>query len=66
MLKQLHARYSRSEDLINVGAYEMGSDSILDKAIGKHEGIVEFLQQDINERADVSQSLQQLSEVLAN
>ena len=65
MLKQLHARYSRSEDLINVGAYEMGSDSILDKAIGKHEGIVEFLQQDINERADVSQSLQQLSKVLA-
>jgi flagellum-specific ATP synthase len=66
MLKQLYARYSRSEDLINVGAYEMGSDSILDKAIAKHEGIVEFLQQDINERADVSQSLQQLSEVLAN
>jgi len=66
MLKQMYARYSRSEDLINVGAYEMGSDSILDKAIAKHEGIVEFLQQDINERADVSQSLQQLSEVLAH
>ncbi len=66
MLKQLHARYSRSVDLINVGAYEMGSDSILDKAIAKHEAIVEFLQQDINERADVSQSLQQLGEVLEN
>jgi len=66
MLKQLHARYKRSEDLINVGAYEMGSDSILDKAIAKHESIVNFLQQDIHERADVSQSLQQLSEVLVN
>ena len=66
MLKQLHARYSRSVDLINVGAYEMGSDSILDKAIAKHEAIVEFLQQDINERADISQSLQQLGEVLEN
>ncbi len=64
MLKQLHARYMRSEDLINVGAYEMGSDSILDKAIAKHAGIVEFLQQDIHERANVSQSLQSLSEVL--
>jgi flagellum-specific ATP synthase len=64
MLKQLHARYIRSEDLINVGAYEMGSDSILDKAIAKHAGIVEFLQQDIYERANVSQSLQGLSEVL--
>jgi flagellum-specific ATP synthase len=66
MLKQLHARYARSVDLINVGAYEMGSDSLLDKAIAKHDGIVEFLQQDINERADVSQSLQRLSEVLSN
>jgi flagellum-specific ATP synthase len=66
MLKQLHARYSRSEDLINVGAYEMGSDSILDKAIAKHESIVEFLQQGIHERADVAQSLQRLSEVLAH
>ncbi len=64
MLKQLYARYMRSEDLINVGAYEMGSDSILDKAIAKHAGIVEFLQQDIYERASVSQSLQGLSEVL--
>ncbi len=64
MLKQLYARYMRSEDLINVGAYEMGSDSILDKAIAKHAGIVEFLQQDIYERANVSQSLQGLSEVL--
>ncbi len=65
MLKQLYARYARSEDLINVGAYEMGSDSTLDKAIAKHAGIVEFLQQDINERADVSLSLQQLAEVLS-
>lgn len=65
MLKQLHARYARSEDLINVGAYEMGSDSILDRAIAKHEGIVEFLQQDIHERSDVSQSLEQLGAVLA-
>jgi len=65
MLKQLYAKYSRSEDLINVGAYEMGSDSTLDKAIVKHEGIVEFLQQGIHERADMSQSLQQLSGVFA-
>lgn len=63
-LKQLHARYKRSEDLINVGAYEMGSDSILDKAIAKHESIIEFLQQDIHERADFSQSLYQLHEVM--
>ena len=65
-LKQLHARYSRSVDLINVGAYEMGSDSILDKAIAKHEDIVEFLQQGINERAGLSESIEKLAEVLSN
>lgn len=63
-LKQLHARYTRSVDLINVGAYEMGSDSILDKAIAKHEDIVEFLQQGINERAEISESIHKLAEVL--
>lgn len=59
-LKQLHAKYSRSVDLINVGAYVPGSDETLDEAIVKHESIIQFLQQDINERADVEQSLQQL------
>lgn len=64
-LKQLHARYNRSVDLINVGAYEMGSDSILDKAIAKHEDIVEFLQQGINERAGLLESIEKLSGVLS-
>jgi len=60
-LKQLNSRYSRSIDLINVGAYQAGSDAVLDEAITKHEGIEKFLQQAINERADVPQSLSELS-----
>jgi flagellum-specific ATP synthase len=60
-LKQLNSRYSRSIDLINVGAYQAGSDAVLDEAIAKHEGIEKFLQQAINERADVLQSLSELS-----
>jgi flagellum-specific ATP synthase len=60
-LKQLNSRYSRSIDLINVGAYQAGSDAVLDEAITKHEGIENFLQQAINERADVPQSLSELS-----
>ncbi|MFM9835542.1 MAG: flagellar protein export ATPase FliI [Methylophilaceae bacterium] len=65
-MKQLNARYSRSADLINVGAYEAGSDSILDEAIARHEQIAGFLQQDINERADVTESLNGLVNVLVN
>lgn len=60
-LKQLNSRYSRSIDLINVGAYQAGSDAVLDEAIAKHEGIEKFLQQGIHERADVSLSLSELS-----
>ena len=63
-LKQLNARYTRSIDLINVGAYEAGSDELLDEAIAKHDQIKAFLQQDIQERADVMQSIQQLAGVL--
>ena len=64
-LKQLNSRYMRSLDLINVGAYQPGSDPILDDAIARNPEIIKFLQQDIGERADVAESLQQLAQVLA-
>ena len=60
-LKQLNSRYQRNRDLISVGAYSPGSDPILDEAIAKHPNIEAFLQQGIHERANVSQSLQQLT-----
>ena len=60
-LKQLNSRYRRSRDLISVGAYSAGSDPILDEAIARHTNIEAFLQQDIHECANVSQSLGQLT-----
>lgn len=65
-LKQLNSRYMRSIDLISVGAYEAGSDPVLDTAIDKHELIERFLQQDISERADMEESVQFLAHVLAD
>lgn len=65
-LKQLNSRYMRSIDLISVGAYEAGSDPVLDTAISKHELIEQFLQQDISERADMQESVQFLAHVLAD
>ena len=65
-LKQLNARYARSVDLINVGAYEAGSDPLLDEAIIRHDHIAGFLQQGISERANVQESLQALAGVLSN
>jgi flagellum-specific ATP synthase len=60
-LKQLYSRYLRNRDLISVGAYSAGSDPVLDKAIALNPQIEAFLQQDINERAGISESLGQLS-----
>ncbi len=54
----------RSVDLINVGAYEAGSDAVLDQAIARHDSIENFLQQGIAERAGVDESIQHLTHVL--
>ena len=62
-LKQLSSRYSRSRDLISVGAYSAGSDPLLDEAILRHEKIEHFLQQDIMERANVAESLEDLANI---
>jgi flagellum-specific ATP synthase len=63
-LKQLNSRYMRSVDLINVGAYEAGSDVVLDEAIARHESIDAFLQQGITEQSNVHESIHYLAHVL--
>ncbi len=63
-LKQLNSRYMRSVDLINVGAYESGSDPLLDEAIVRHQAIDNFLQQGINELSNLDESLHFLANVL--
>ena len=59
-LKKLYSRYERSRDLINVGAYASGTDAVLDEAIRMQPGIEAFLQQNIDEHADVHESLSAL------
>ena len=63
-LKQLNSRYNRSVDLINVGAYVSGADSVLDEAIRKHTAIEMFLQQDFHEKASVGDSIGELSVIM--
>jgi flagellum-specific ATP synthase len=54
--KQLYSRYQRARDLLAVGAYAPGSDPLLDRAIALYPDLENFLQQDIEERADVDES----------
>jgi flagellum-specific ATP synthase len=64
-LKQLYSRYQRNRDLISVGAYSAGSDPVLDEAIVLNTRIEDFLQQDIRERATISESMTQLSSLFS-
>jgi len=58
--KQLYSRFQRSRDLISVGAYAAGSDPQLDQAIKIYPAFEKFLQQNLNEQADFSSSVDQL------
>ncbi len=63
--KQLYSRYQRARDLIAVGAYAAGSDPLLDRAIMMNPRLEAFLQQQMNEQADLPSSRQGLAELFA-
>uniref|UniRef100_UPI004048B332 flagellar protein export ATPase FliI n=1 Tax=Polynucleobacter sp. TaxID=2029855 RepID=UPI004048B332 len=65
-LKQLSSKYTRNQDLINVGAYSTGSDAILDEAINKRTLIESFLQQDFGEQVNTQESILQLSQLISH
>ena len=56
-LKQMLSRYQRNRDLISVGAYAQGHDVQLDRAVGLYPHIERFLQQRIDDRASVDETL---------
>ncbi|MEO8003669.1 MAG: flagellar protein export ATPase FliI [Betaproteobacteria bacterium] len=64
-LKSLYSRYQRSRDLINVGAYVVGSDPQLDQAIALMPRIDAFLRQDMNTRESFAPSVAQLQGLFA-
>ncbi|GHA84322.1 flagellar protein export ATPase FliI [Modicisalibacter luteus] len=62
--KQMMSRYQRNRDLISVGAYTPGHDPQLDQAVRMYPGLEQFLQQRIDERADMPQTHQALSNLV--
>ena len=63
--RELWSRYIEQEDLINVGAYQAGSDPNTDQAIALNAAFRRFLQQTPEERVDLSGSLSALSALFA-
>jgi flagellum-specific ATP synthase len=58
--KHLYSIYQQNRDLISVGAYESGSDEQIDIAISAMPALSQFLQQDMNTRVTLEQSMQDL------
>lgn len=56
-LRRLMAVYTEAEDMINVGAYQKGSNPAIDEAIARHEKIESFLNQEVSDPAPIHATL---------
>lgn len=63
-LKKLLADYREAEDLINIGAYQAGSNPAVDMAIDKIDLIDDFLRQDMKEKADFAETIRRLTKIV--
>jgi FliI/YscN family ATPase len=59
-IRELIASYRKAEDLINIGAYQNGSNATIDRAIAQIESINSMLRQGIDEHIDHQMSLRYL------
>ncbi len=55
--KQMYSTYRQNRDLINVGAYQAGSDARVDEAIQMNPQLTNFLRQNMQESVDWNNSL---------
>ncbi|MEQ1644605.1 MAG: FliI/YscN family ATPase [Pyrinomonadaceae bacterium] len=62
-VRELIAAYEKAEDLINIGAYQTGSNRTIDIAIENHDAINAFLTQARNEEAHLSDSIERLMQI---
>ena len=65
-LRRLWTLYQQNQDLINVGAYEPGSNPDLDRAIVVRGEMENFLRQPMDEQVTVETAIAQLQECLSH
>jgi flagellum-specific ATP synthase len=59
-IRRMLAAYARAEDLIRVGAYQKGTDDLLDRTIAALPELRAFLQQNAKETTDFEQNVSRL------
>jgi flagellum-specific ATP synthase len=62
-VRRMMAVYKESEDMINVGAYQKGSNPAIDEAIAHHVKIEEFLNQEVSDPAPLTATLKSMGAV---
>ncbi|MCB1694821.1 MAG: FliI/YscN family ATPase [Halioglobus sp.] len=65
-IKSLYSSYQQNRDLINIGAYQKGTDELIDRAIVAAPRIRNFIAQDESEKTDMNESLAELSALFAS
>lgn len=63
-IRKLMSLYQENQDLIAIGAYKSGSNAELDYAISRIHGINEFLQQPVDVRSSMAETLEQMQQLL--
>ena len=63
-LRDIMSVYEKNADLVSIGAYKAGTNPKLDNALGKIDGINQFLMQGINENFTYDQSLELLRRLM--
>ena len=61
--KETLATYQQSEDLINIGAYKAGSNSGIDYAISKMDGMMKYLKQAVQDPVSMQGAVQDLKKI---
>ncbi len=64
-IKSMLAEYREAQDLINIGAYQQGSNPKLDKAIRAYPALMELLQQDVNDVTDYNDLLTKMIRIIS-
>jgi len=63
--RDLLAVYQKNQDLINIGAYQVGSNPRVDASMRAYEPLMSFLRQNVNDAPVIDSNWEQLGHILA-
>ena len=62
--KRMLSDYNEAEDLINIGAYQAGSNPAVDRALAKIKDMRDYLQQGIEDKVELGEAINHLKTIV--